>query len=139
GKTGTAQVANPKTGGYYSERTIASFIGFAPADDPKITLVVIVEDPKTNPYGGVVAAPIFKAISEKVLFYMGVPPTRSYAQTKIMPNLKGLSARDILKWAEREGVEVKLTGSGYATSHQPGVGERITDDTVCRINLEQSL
>jgi cell division protein FtsI (penicillin-binding protein 3) len=139
GKTGTAQVPNPETGGYYSDRHVSSFIGFAPADDPKITLVVVVENPKTSPYGGAVAAPIFKGITEKVLFYLGVPPQKAFAETKIMPDLRGMSARDILRWAEKEGVKVRLKGSGYANHQEPMAGERIKEDTVCLIELSQRI
>lgn len=139
GKTGTAQIPNPQTGGYYADRHMASFIGFAPADDPKITLVVVVESPKTSPYGGVVAAPIFKGIMEKVLFYLGVSPQRAFAESRVMPNLLGMSARDVLKWAEKEGVEVKLKGSGSVTNQKPQAGEIIKEDTVCSVELKQTI
>jgi cell division protein FtsI (penicillin-binding protein 3) len=139
GKTGTAQVPNPATGGYYSDRHVASFIGFAPADNPEVTLVVVVENPKTSPYGGVVAAPIFKGIMEKVLFYLGVPPRKSYAESKLMPNLIGMSSRDVLRWAEKEGIEIKLKGSGSVVYQKPQEGERIKEDTVCLIELRQTI
>jgi cell division protein FtsI (penicillin-binding protein 3) len=139
GKTGTAQIPNPETRGYYSNRYLSSFIGFAPVDDPKITLVIVVENPKTSTYGGVVAAPIFRAITEKVLFYMGVPPQKGFVEAKIMPNLRGMSARDILRWAEKEGVKVKLTGSGYVNDQKPRAGERIKEGTVCSVELKQMI
>lgn len=139
GKTGTAQVPNPQTGGYYSDRHISSFIGFAPSDDPRITVVVVVVNPKTSFYGGVVAAPIFKEIVEKSLFYLGVPPQKGFAEAKIMPDLRGMSAREILRWAEKEGVKVRLKGSGYAKNQKPGAGEKITEETVCLIELEQKI
>jgi cell division protein FtsI (penicillin-binding protein 3) len=139
GKTGTAQVPNPETGGYYSNRHIASFIGFAPADDPKIALVVVIENPRKAFYGGVVTAPVFKEITEKVLFYLGVSPDETIARAKIMPDLRGLSARDILRWAEEEGIKVKLKGSGYATDQQPRAGERIKEGVVCSIELKQTI
>ncbi len=137
GKTGTAQIPNPQTRGYYSDRHMASFIGFAPANDPKITLVVIVESPKISPYGGVVAAPIFKGIMEKVLFYLGIPPEKVFAESRVMPNLLGMSARDVLKWAEKEKVEVKLKGSGSVANQKPQAGEIIKVNTVCSIELKQ--
>ncbi len=139
GKTGTAQVPNPATGGYYSDRHVASFIGFAPADNPKMTLVVVVESPKTSPYGGVVAAPIFKGIMEKVLFYLGVPPRKTFAESKLMPNLIGMSSRDVLRWSEKEGIEIKLKGSGSVVYQKPQEGERIKEDTVCLIELRQTI
>jgi cell division protein FtsI (penicillin-binding protein 3) len=139
GKTGTAQIPNPETGGYYSNRYLSSFIGFAPVDNPKITVVVLVEDPKTSPYGGVIAAPIFKRIAERVLFYLGVSPERAFAELKIMPDLRGMSARDILRWAEKEGIKIRLKGSGYANDQKPRAGERIKEDTICSIELKQTI
>jgi len=70
GKTGTAQMVNP-AGGYYDNRYYASFVGFAPEDDPKISIVVVARDPHPVHFGGSVCGPAFKNIAEKVLEYMG--------------------------------------------------------------------
>src|SRR4030043_638892 len=74
GKTGTAQKVDSILGGYSEERYVSGFMGFAPADAPKIIVLVIVDEPQGNSYGGVVAAPIFKTIMEKVLPYLNVIP-----------------------------------------------------------------
>jgi cell division protein FtsI (penicillin-binding protein 3) len=139
GKTGTAQIPNPKTGGYYGNRYMSSFVGFGPTDNPKLTLVVVVENPKNGSYGGTVAAPIFKGIVEKVLFYLGVPPRTEFVGTKVMPDLHGKSAREILVWSENEGVEVRIKGTGYVTSQEPKAGETIKEGTVCRVELKQAI
>ena len=76
GKTGTAQKVDPITRGYSVDKRTASFIGFVPADNPKLTILVIIDEPKTSPYGGVVAAPAFKAIAEQSLCYLNVPPAK---------------------------------------------------------------
>jgi len=84
GKTGTAQKLE---GGTYSHsHFISSFIGYAPADDPKLAMIVAVDDPRGAYYGGVVAAPVFKAVVEESLYYMGYVPQG----TKLaMPELEG--------------------------------------------------
>jgi len=69
GKTGTAQKVEP-TGGYSHSKFMASFIGFAPAQDPRIAIVVVVDEPRPYYYGGVVSAPVFKAVAEDVLKYL---------------------------------------------------------------------
>lgn len=69
GKTGTAQKIEPN-GAYSHSKYIASFIGFAPADDPLIAIVVIVDEPRPYYFGGVVAAPVFKRISRDVVNYL---------------------------------------------------------------------
>lgn len=73
GKTGTAQKYNPKTGGYSKDSYVSSFVGFIPADNPCIAMIVVIHDPKGMHYGGVVAAPVFKAISDEALAYLNVP------------------------------------------------------------------
>jgi len=68
GKTGTAQKLEPN-GAYSHDKFIASFIGFAPADDPQVAIVVIVDEPHPYYFGGVVSAPVFKNVAEDVLRY----------------------------------------------------------------------
>ncbi len=72
GKTGTAQVA--ENGTYSKTKYVASFIGFAPAQDPQLLVAVIVDQPQGEIYGGSVAAPAFGKIAEFALPYLGVPP-----------------------------------------------------------------
>ena len=70
GKTGTAQKIDPR-GGYSHSLFMASFVGFAPVDNPKIAIAVVVDEPRPYYYGGVVSAPVFKAVAEDVLKYLG--------------------------------------------------------------------
>ncbi|MGH2967284.1 MAG: peptidoglycan D,D-transpeptidase FtsI family protein [Solirubrobacterales bacterium] len=73
GKTGTAQVA--VNGGYSDSRFIASFVGFAPAQDPRLLVAVVVNAPQGgNYYGGTVAAPAFEEIAKFALPYLEIPP-----------------------------------------------------------------
>jgi cell division protein FtsI (penicillin-binding protein 3) len=72
GKTGTAQVA--ENGTYSETKYVASFIGFAPAQDPKLLVGVVVDQPQGDIYGGSVAAPAFGKIAAYALPYLGVPP-----------------------------------------------------------------
>ena len=69
GKTGTAQKIEPN-GAYSHSKYIASFIGFAPADDPLIAVVVTVDEPRPYYFGGVVAAPVFKRIAQDAVKYL---------------------------------------------------------------------
>ncbi len=74
GKTGTAQKAVPGAG-YSKERYVASFIGFAPADRPRIVIAVVVDEPKGKIYGAEVAAPVFSAIGADALRILREPPS----------------------------------------------------------------
>ena len=73
GKTGTAQKVDER-GRYSHTRFIASFVGFAPVDNPALSMVVLIDEPRGLYYGGQVAAPVFKKIAEKTLNYLSVPP-----------------------------------------------------------------
>lgn len=73
GKTGTAQKYDPKIRKYSKDKFVSSFVGFTPAENPRIALIVVIHDPKGAHYGGVVAGPIFKAISDEALAYLNVP------------------------------------------------------------------
>lgn len=76
GKTGTAQMFDLVTGRYSKDKYVSSFIGFVPADNPKIVLIVVIYEPKGAIYGGTVAAPVFKKIIEHTLAYLDIPMER---------------------------------------------------------------
>jgi len=72
GKTGTAQI--PVPGGYHPTLTVASFAGFLPADDPAFVILVVINKPKTSPWGNLVAAPVFAHIAQQLVILFDVPP-----------------------------------------------------------------
>ncbi len=74
GKTGTAQIPNPKGPGYLAGQFMATFVGFVPAQAPALTIVVSLQDPKTSIYGGSVAAPVFAQIARYSLRVLAIPP-----------------------------------------------------------------
>jgi cell division protein FtsI (penicillin-binding protein 3) len=74
GKTGTAQKPDPVNGGYSKFKYVASFIGFAPAQNPRLLVAVMVDEPQGAIFGGVVAAPAFQKILQFALPYMQIPP-----------------------------------------------------------------
>ncbi|MEU5989303.1 penicillin-binding protein 2 [Spirillospora sp. NPDC047418] len=78
GKTGTAEIVNPRCGCYDGGGYTASFAGFAPADDPRLVVQVVLQDPKRGShYGGDVAAPVFKDVMSFALQSEKIPPTGS--------------------------------------------------------------
>lgn len=72
GKTGTAQI--PVAGHYDKDKTIASFIGFAPAEDPKFVMLVTLKEPKTSQWGSETAAPLWFEIATELFRYLKIPP-----------------------------------------------------------------
>lgn len=100
GKTGTAQKASKGT---YGEKRVASFAGFAPVDLPQFVAVVIVDEPKKNPYGGTVAAPVFRNVMSKTFAYNGILPDLDKLAADMTPLLsdpasyaKAMAAQDAL-------------------------------------------
>jgi len=73
GKTGTAQKPNEKTAGY-SKEVIASFVGMVPADQPRLVVLVMIDEPQTDRLGAKVAAPVFARIADFALKRLGIAP-----------------------------------------------------------------
>ncbi|MFQ5866425.1 MAG: peptidoglycan D,D-transpeptidase FtsI family protein [bacterium] len=74
GKTGTAQKFDPATGKYSKTNYIASFVGYLPADRPRITILVLLDEPQGFYWGGSVAAPVFARVGLRIMHHLGVPP-----------------------------------------------------------------
>ncbi len=84
GKTGTARKLD-ESGSYSKSNYIASFVGFTPADKPKLAIVVIIDEPQGKYYGGTVAAPVFRRIARETLNYLNIPPesgTKQFATSR---------------------------------------------------------
>ncbi len=84
GKTGTARKLD-ENGTYSDSRHIASFVGFTPAENPKLTILVVIDEPKGKYYGGTVAAPVFRRIAREALNYLNISPqsgTKRFATSR---------------------------------------------------------
>jgi cell division protein FtsI (penicillin-binding protein 3) len=77
GKTGTAQMINAATGAYYQNRLVASFVGFVPADNPRLVVLVVLEDVGHGHMGGLIAAPVFSEIAAGALTRLNVTSRRA--------------------------------------------------------------
>ncbi|QGP92918.1 Stage V sporulation protein D [Neomoorella glycerini] len=119
GKTGTAQKAGP--GGYMEGKYVASFIGIAPVNDPRLVALVTIDEPKGYPYyGGTVAAPIFQRVVTDALHYLKVPPQYDSQQKDqekppapvTVPNVVGRDLAAARAELEKAGLAVRVEGSG---------------------------
>lgn len=139
GKTGTAQVARPGEKGYLEGTYVASFLGFAPVEDPKMALVIIVNRPKRLKYGSRAAAPIFSAIAERTLGMLEVRAASngSGAAEKPfpMPDLRGKSVREVAQWAEQAGVDLRISGHGFVVKQTPSAGSLIKKGRKCSVSF----
>jgi cell division protein FtsI (penicillin-binding protein 3) len=73
GKSGTAQKIDPATGRYSANQYVSSFVGFAPVNEPVVTILVVLDSPVGAHHGGEIGGPVFKRIAEQVLSYLDVP------------------------------------------------------------------
>ncbi len=77
GKTGTAQKIDRRTGTYSSTKVVASFVGYVPAENPRLTILVVIDEPGGIAWGGTVAAPVFREVAQEALSYLEIPPVVS--------------------------------------------------------------
>jgi cell division protein FtsI (penicillin-binding protein 3) len=87
GKTGTAQKIE-SNGQYAQNRYVASFLGIAPTERPALVALVVVDEPKTNHYGGTVAAPAFRRIIKETLSYLNIPPADGLQKLRVSWDIK---------------------------------------------------
>ena len=149
GKTGTAQVV--ESGGYADGKYVASFMGYAPADDPQISVLVMVAEPTGSIYfGSQVAAPVFKAIAQDTLRYLKVPERPNlekpkspfvYDDPKIklaVPNVVNYPVEDARSVLENNGLTVQTRGQGKIVYGQvPKGGAEVLSGTTVILDLNQ--
>jgi cell division protein FtsI (penicillin-binding protein 3) len=95
GKTGTAQKIDVRTHTYSKTKYIASFVGFAPVNNPAVTIAVIIDSPSVGShFGHAVSAPVFQELAQKVLEYLGVPHDMPIKPAKLIAQEKRKPLRD---------------------------------------------
>lgn len=135
GKTGTAQKVDPISKGYSATKRTASFIGFVPAEKPQLAILVVIDEPSSSPYGGVVAAPAFREIAFNTLCYLkgtnnGTLTTTQTAQAKaapseppVTPQAAPLRELELLPEAS-EGGRIDVVGTGTVMPDFRGMSMR---------------
>ncbi|MBN1226865.1 MAG: transpeptidase family protein [Deltaproteobacteria bacterium] len=164
GKTGTAQKVDPLKKSYSDEKFVAIFGGFVPADSPEFAILVALDEPKGQPYGGLVAAPVFSEVGSWALNYLNVNPSQNYnvdledEESKreyiayklkeiklgmlrhespgLMPDLKGLAIREVLREAARLGLKVVVEGTGLAVQQRPEPGSPLDSETLLNVTFK---
>ena len=165
GKTGTSQKFDFARRVYTSERVKTSFMGFFPAEDPQIAILVVLDEPQRDRSGGAAAAPVFKNIGEQLLtcFKTNIrenpvseegkpvsgdmkvrlastpaPPTgRSGTERDetAVPNFQGMTIREVVRKSKEKGIEVRVIGSGWAIAQQPAAGMPAPEDRLCTVTF----
>lgn len=141
GKTGTAQKINIQTGGYMDGHYIASFCGFAPVEDPQAVVLVVIDDPTAGSfYGGQIAAPVAGDIFSQLLRFLHISPSseawsaapQTQEQQSLpepaaskaggMPDLTGMSIREVSQKLAELGLGMNVQGNGLARSQSIAPG-----------------
>ncbi|MCL6450030.1 MAG: PASTA domain-containing protein [Acetobacteraceae bacterium] len=137
GKTGTAQKV--VGGQVVSGRYLGYFFGFAPAEDPRISVLVMLEEPKGSYYGGVVAAPVAAALLEDGLRYLDAPPRPAASRPPapaapaqaVVPCLLNLGVEEAMGLLHTAGLEGRVEGEGDQVARQvPPPGAQVPAGTV---------
>lgn len=76
GKTGTSQKLDRATGHYSRQKVVASFVGYVPVEDPRLAILVLIDEPQIFFWGGSIAAPVFREVAQEALKYLKVPPVQ---------------------------------------------------------------
>jgi cell division protein FtsI (penicillin-binding protein 3) len=158
GKTGTAQKLDAATGRYSRGPGVLSFVGMAPVSDPRLVMLVMLDEPRTERWGSEAAAPIFAAIGAEVLRYLDVAPGDARpvqivmgpeapaprarladrapgGSDGLMPDLRGRSLREALATLAPLGVEVQVDGRGRVAQQTPAPGEPLAAAMTARLTL----
>jgi stage V sporulation protein D (sporulation-specific penicillin-binding protein) len=138
GKTGTAQKVNPSSGAYQPGKYVASFAGMAPADDPRITLFISIDEPDpSNYYAGQIAAPVAQQVFNDIFNYLELKAdasdesvARSLLKDVVIPNVRGLKRDEAVKILRQNNIQYEFDGSGeYVVDMNPKPGYTVKEGT----------
>ncbi len=143
GKTGTAQMVNPVTHGYFQNRHVSSFVGFLPADDPRLLILVVLYDVGHGHFGGLIAAPVFSEIASGALRDLDVASSEPAYDSASLLSIDNIIARPHKKnidplAAIDPGVDYDAALDGKATPDFSGASLRHALDIARQlgVNLE---
>jgi cell division protein FtsI (penicillin-binding protein 3) len=145
GKTGTARKVDPVSGGYVTDRHRSSFVGFAPAESPRVVVGVWLDEPRGEVNGGEVAAPE-PAPGGDAQAEGEPPPVEAVADEAAhsgdagvtVPSLAGLPARTAIRNLESVKLAAELSGAGRVVSQEPPAGRVVARGTRVRMKLAPS-
>lgn len=139
GKTGTAQ--KYRDGVIVQGVHIGSFFGFAPADDPKVAILVTVDEAQMyNDYGSVTAAPYAGQILEKVLQYMQIKPTETEAVEQVnVPDVKGYTVEMAASKLKEAGLLVEIDGAGTVLTQTPAANVKADKNSIVKIKGSEAV
>jgi cell division protein FtsI (penicillin-binding protein 3) len=151
-KTGTAQMADPKTGGYSKTDFISNCIAIFPVENPEVILYIVIEKAKGETYAGRIVAPVIGQAASAIIDHLGmsrggaaslahsgliaIPQDEEIKIGSVVPDFTGLPKRSLLQLLNKPELKIKINGDGWVTGQTPAPGTTLTQDTEIELFLE---
>lgn len=151
-KTGTAQMADTKNGGYSDTDFLSDCLAFFPAEDPEVILYIVIQKSQGVNYASRIVAPVIKDAADTIIDHMGmnrgnaaslshsgkvsVHGTSQIKIDNVLPDFTGKSKRELLKILDRTDINVNIHGNGWVVSQDPEPGTKITENMKLDLYLE---
>ncbi len=160
GKTGTSQKVDPKTKRYSWKDYVAVFVGFVPLDNPRMVILVMIDEPRGAIYGGTVAGPVFREVGAWTLNNLHINPEVKMARLEdtfggrdhqkpekvlrvkpkilsadTIPDFRGLSMREVLNLGRSMDLKILLEGTGFAFKQTPAPGSSLKEATSVTVSF----
>ena len=151
-KTGTAQMADQKSGGYSDTDFLSNCMAIFPIDNPQVILYIVIQKAQGEYLAGRIVAPLIKDTADEIIGHLGL--SRGDADTFIyngtnevenpqtivikdtVPDFSGFSKRELSPLLSRKDLKININGSGWVKNQSPAPGTPLTENTIIELNLE---
>ena len=151
-KTGTAQMADQKSGGYSDTDFLSNCMAIFPIDNPQVILYIVIQKAQGEYLAGRIVAPLIKDTADEIIDHLGL--SRGDADTFIyngtnevenpqtivikdtVPDFSGFSKRELSPLLSRKDLKININGSGWVKNQSPAPGTPLTENTIIELNLE---
>ena len=151
-KTGTAQMADPATGGYSTTDFVSNCISIFPIEDPQIILYIVIEKAKGEQYAGRIVAPVIAKAADVIIDHLGmnrenasslahpglvsIAGTKPIVLEKTVPDFRGVAKRQLLPLLNYRNINIKINGDGWVRSQEPAPGTPLSENMEIELYLE---
>ena len=151
-KTGTAQMADPVHGGYSHTDFLSNCMAIFPVNNPQIILYIVIQKAKGETYAGRIVAPVIADAADEIIDHLGINRENAASLehsgkfslneikplkiSKLVPDFKGRSKRDLLPLLDRTDIKIMIDGEGWVVDQNPEPGTPVTENMTIELFLE---
>ena len=151
-KTGTAQMADPINGGYSRTDFLSNCMSIFPVNNPQIILYIVIQKAKGETYAGRIVAPVIAKAADEIIDHLGInrenaaslehsgkfslSEIKPLSISKVVPDFKGRSKRDLLPLLDKEDIKIVIDGEGWVVDQNPEPGTPVTENMTIELFLE---